>query len=123
MTAEARREVIDQAATEVFAERGYLGASIDEIARPQECRHPAPLLFDEVQDAPSYVTLSLRAPASVSLVKRALSSRPLSARSDRGYPRVNVRDLPSETRKWRQEPWWGSRAASFPSMACKSHQG
>ena len=33
MTAEARREVIEQAATEVFAERGYRGASIDEIAR------------------------------------------------------------------------------------------
>src|SRR3954447_6099285 len=33
MTAEARREVIEQAATEVFAERGYHGASIDEIAR------------------------------------------------------------------------------------------
>jgi len=33
MTAEARREVIERAATEVFAERGYHGASIDEIAR------------------------------------------------------------------------------------------
>jgi AcrR family transcriptional regulator len=33
MTAQARREVIEQAATEVFAERGYQGASIDEIAR------------------------------------------------------------------------------------------
>jgi AcrR family transcriptional regulator len=33
MPAAARREVIEQAATEVFAERGYLGASIDEIAR------------------------------------------------------------------------------------------
>ncbi len=33
MTAAARREVIEQAATEVFAERGYQGASIDEIAR------------------------------------------------------------------------------------------
>jgi AcrR family transcriptional regulator len=33
LTAEARREVIEQAATEVFAERGYHGASIDEIAR------------------------------------------------------------------------------------------
>jgi AcrR family transcriptional regulator len=28
-----RRELIEQAATEVFAERGYHGASIDEIAR------------------------------------------------------------------------------------------
>jgi AcrR family transcriptional regulator len=32
MTAHARREVIEQAATEVFAESGYHGASIDEIA-------------------------------------------------------------------------------------------
>lgn len=33
LSAEARREVIEQAALEVFAERGYHGASIDEIAR------------------------------------------------------------------------------------------
>jgi AcrR family transcriptional regulator len=33
MTAEARRELIEQAASELFAERGYHGASIDEIAR------------------------------------------------------------------------------------------
>jgi AcrR family transcriptional regulator len=33
MTAQARREVIEQAALEVFAERGYHGASVDEIAR------------------------------------------------------------------------------------------
>lgn len=33
MAAGARREVIERAATEVFAERGYHGASIDEIAR------------------------------------------------------------------------------------------
>ncbi|HEY2599939.1 MAG TPA: TetR/AcrR family transcriptional regulator [Thermoleophilaceae bacterium] len=33
LSAEARRELIEQAATEVFAERGYHGASIDEIAR------------------------------------------------------------------------------------------
>lgn len=33
LTAEARREVIEQAATEVFAKRGYHDASIDEIAR------------------------------------------------------------------------------------------
>jgi AcrR family transcriptional regulator len=32
MTAAARREVIEGAATELFAERGYVGASIDEIA-------------------------------------------------------------------------------------------
>jgi AcrR family transcriptional regulator len=33
MTAEARRELIEQAASKLFAERGYHGASIDEIAR------------------------------------------------------------------------------------------
>jgi AcrR family transcriptional regulator len=33
MPAAARREVIERAATEVFAARGYHGASIDEIAR------------------------------------------------------------------------------------------
>ena len=33
MTKEARREVIERAATEVFAGRGYHSASIDEIAR------------------------------------------------------------------------------------------
>jgi AcrR family transcriptional regulator len=33
LSAEARREVIEEAASEVFAERGYHGASIDDIAR------------------------------------------------------------------------------------------
>lgn len=33
MSAEGRREVIETSATQVFAERGYRGASIDEIAR------------------------------------------------------------------------------------------
>ncbi|HEY8867414.1 MAG TPA: TetR/AcrR family transcriptional regulator [Solirubrobacteraceae bacterium] len=33
MTADARRELIERAATELFAERGYQGASIEEIAR------------------------------------------------------------------------------------------
>jgi AcrR family transcriptional regulator len=33
MSAEARREVIECAAAETFAERGYRGASIDEIAK------------------------------------------------------------------------------------------
>src|SRR5919204_5295949 len=33
LTAAARREVIERSAMEVFAERGYHGASIDEIAR------------------------------------------------------------------------------------------
>jgi AcrR family transcriptional regulator len=33
LTAAERRDVIERAATEVFAERGYQGASMDEIAR------------------------------------------------------------------------------------------
>lgn len=33
MTAEARREVIERAATDVFAERGYRGTTVGEIAR------------------------------------------------------------------------------------------
>lgn len=44
MTAEARREVIEQAALEVFAERGYHGASIDEIVR--RAGVSAPVLYD-----------------------------------------------------------------------------
>ncbi len=33
MSAGGRREVIEAAATEVFAERGYQAATMDEIAR------------------------------------------------------------------------------------------
>lgn len=44
MTAEARREVIARAATEVFGERGYHGASIDEIARRSGVS--APVVYD-----------------------------------------------------------------------------
>jgi len=44
MTADARREVIEQAALEVFAERGYHGASIDEIARRSGVT--APVIYD-----------------------------------------------------------------------------
>jgi AcrR family transcriptional regulator len=44
MTAEARREVIEDAATAVFAERGYQGASIDEIARRSGVS--APVVYD-----------------------------------------------------------------------------
>jgi AcrR family transcriptional regulator len=33
LSAQARREVIERVATELFAQRGYQGASIDEIAR------------------------------------------------------------------------------------------
>jgi AcrR family transcriptional regulator len=44
LTAAARREVIEQAALEVFAERGYHGASIDEIARRSGVT--APVIYD-----------------------------------------------------------------------------
>jgi AcrR family transcriptional regulator len=44
MTADARRDVIERAATEVFAERGYRGASIDEIARRSGVS--APVVYD-----------------------------------------------------------------------------
>jgi AcrR family transcriptional regulator len=44
LTAEARREVIEAAATEVFAEMGYRGASMDEIARRSGVA--VPVLYD-----------------------------------------------------------------------------
>jgi AcrR family transcriptional regulator len=44
MTADARREVIETAAAAVFAERGYHGASIDEICRRSGVT--APVLYD-----------------------------------------------------------------------------
>jgi AcrR family transcriptional regulator len=44
MSAPARRETIELAATEVFAERGYQGASIDEIARRSGVS--APVVYD-----------------------------------------------------------------------------
>jgi AcrR family transcriptional regulator len=44
LTAEARREVIERAATEVFAERGYRSASMDEIASRSEVS--VPVLYD-----------------------------------------------------------------------------
>lgn len=40
LPAAARRELIERAATRVFAERGYAGASIDEIARRSEVSPP-----------------------------------------------------------------------------------
>jgi AcrR family transcriptional regulator len=47
MSAPARREVIEQAATKVFAERGYQGASIDEIARRSGVS--APVVYDHFE--------------------------------------------------------------------------
>jgi AcrR family transcriptional regulator len=44
MNAEARRELIERAATEVFAERGYRGAAVDEIARRSGVT--VPVLYD-----------------------------------------------------------------------------
>jgi AcrR family transcriptional regulator len=47
LSADQRREVIEQAATEVFAERGYAGASIDEIARRSGVS--APVVYDHFE--------------------------------------------------------------------------
>lgn len=47
MTAEARREVIERAATEVFAERGYHDASMDEIA--QRSGVSVPVVYDHFE--------------------------------------------------------------------------
>lgn len=44
LTAEARRELIEQAASELFAEHGYAGASIDQIAR--RAGVTAPVVYD-----------------------------------------------------------------------------
>jgi len=44
MPAAERRELIERAATKVFAEHGYAGASIDEIARRSEVS--APVVYD-----------------------------------------------------------------------------
>jgi AcrR family transcriptional regulator len=47
MPAAERRELIEQAAMSVFAERGYLGASIDEIAR--RAGVSAPVVYDHFE--------------------------------------------------------------------------
>ena len=44
LSKQARREVIERAAAEVFAERGYRGASMDEIARRSGVS--APVVYD-----------------------------------------------------------------------------
>ena len=44
MTREQRRDVVERAATEVFGERGYAGASIDEIASRSGVS--APIVYD-----------------------------------------------------------------------------
>jgi len=44
LSRDERREVIERAATEVFAEHGYAGASIDEIARRSGVS--APIVYD-----------------------------------------------------------------------------
>jgi AcrR family transcriptional regulator len=44
LTAEQRREVIEREATEVFAERGYHGAAVEEIAR--RAGISVPVLYD-----------------------------------------------------------------------------
>ena len=47
MSAKARREVIERAAARVFAERGYHGATIDEICRRSGVT--APVLYDHFE--------------------------------------------------------------------------
>jgi AcrR family transcriptional regulator len=47
MSADERREVIERAAAEVFAERGYHGASIDEICRRSGVTPP--VLYDHFE--------------------------------------------------------------------------
>lgn len=47
MSREARREVIERAALDLFAERGYHGASIDEIARRSGVTPP--VLYDHFE--------------------------------------------------------------------------
>jgi AcrR family transcriptional regulator len=51
LTAAARREVIEQAAMEVFAERGYHGAATDEIARRSHVT--APVVYDHFESKPA----------------------------------------------------------------------
>jgi AcrR family transcriptional regulator len=50
LTAAARREVVEQAALAVFAERGYHGAAMDEIARRSGVSPP--VLYDHFDSKP-----------------------------------------------------------------------
>jgi AcrR family transcriptional regulator len=51
LTAAARREVIELAAMDVFAERGYHGAAMDEIARRSGVT--APVVYDHFESKPA----------------------------------------------------------------------
>jgi AcrR family transcriptional regulator len=51
LTAAARREVIELAAMELFAERGYHGAAIDEIARRSGVTPP--VVYDHFESKPA----------------------------------------------------------------------
>ena len=51
LTAAARREVIESAAMELFAERGYHGATIDEIARRSGVSPP--VLYEHFESKPA----------------------------------------------------------------------
>jgi AcrR family transcriptional regulator len=51
LTAPARREVIELAAMDVFAERGYHGAAMDEIARRSEVTPP--VVYDHFESKPA----------------------------------------------------------------------
>ena len=51
LSAAARREVIELAAMDVFAERGYHGAAMDEIARRSEVS--TPVVYDHFESKPA----------------------------------------------------------------------
>ncbi len=51
LTAAARREVIERSALEVFAERGYHGAAMDEIARRSGVTPP--VVYDHFESKPA----------------------------------------------------------------------
>jgi AcrR family transcriptional regulator len=51
LTAAARREVIELAAMDVFSERGYHGAAMDEIARRSEVTPP--VVYDHFESKPA----------------------------------------------------------------------